>query len=88
MTPTANSQAVPECVTKPVERRFRRKNRSHRQRSTLPEASRENNGLRLKDAKIAIRFRNVGFHAAEAAKELGCAVVPQGFHRRNYNLKA
>jgi glutamate dehydrogenase (NAD(P)+) len=36
----------------------------------------ENNGLRLKDAKIAIQgFGNVGYHAALAAQELGCKIV-------------
>jgi glutamate dehydrogenase (NAD(P)+) len=36
----------------------------------------ENNGLRLKNAAVAIQgFGNVGFHAAVAARELGCKVV-------------
>ncbi|XHH08062.1 MAG: Glu/Leu/Phe/Val dehydrogenase [Candidatus Bathyarchaeia archaeon] len=36
----------------------------------------ENNGLKLKNAKIAIQgFGNVGYHAAVAAQELGCKIV-------------
>jgi glutamate dehydrogenase (NAD(P)+) len=36
----------------------------------------QNNGLRLKGAKIAIQgFGNVGFHAAIAAQEIGCKVI-------------
>ncbi|MCW4000436.1 MAG: Glu/Leu/Phe/Val dehydrogenase [Candidatus Bathyarchaeota archaeon] len=35
-----------------------------------------NNGLKLKDAAVAIQgFGNVGYHAAEAAREIGCRVV-------------
>jgi len=36
----------------------------------------ENNGLKLKGAKVAIQgFGNVGYHAAEAAQEIGCKVI-------------
>ena len=36
----------------------------------------ENNGLKLKNAKVAIQgFGNVGYHAAVAAQEIGCKVV-------------
>lgn len=36
----------------------------------------ENNGLKLKDATVAVQgFGNVGYNAAAAAKELGCKVV-------------
>jgi glutamate dehydrogenase (NAD(P)+) len=36
----------------------------------------ENNGLKLKGAKVAIQgFGNVGYHAAVAAQEIGCKVV-------------
>ena len=36
----------------------------------------ENNGLKLKGASVAIQgFGNVGYHAAEAAREIGCKVV-------------
>jgi glutamate dehydrogenase/leucine dehydrogenase len=36
----------------------------------------ENNGLKLKGAKVAIQgFGNVGFHAALAAQEIGCKII-------------
>jgi glutamate dehydrogenase (NAD(P)+) len=36
----------------------------------------ENNGLRLKNASVVIQgFGNVGYHAAMAAKEIGCKIV-------------
>jgi glutamate dehydrogenase/leucine dehydrogenase len=36
----------------------------------------DNNGLKLKGAKVAIQgFGNVGYHAAVAAREIGCKVV-------------
>jgi glutamate dehydrogenase/leucine dehydrogenase len=36
----------------------------------------ENNGIKLKGAKVAIQgFGNVGYHAAVAAQEIGCIVV-------------
>lgn len=71
--------SVPECVTgKPVEiggSEGRTEATGRGVIHCLKQAA-ENNGLRLKDAKIAIQgFGNVGFHAAEAAKELGCKVV-------------
>lgn len=71
--------SVPECVTgKPVEiggsqGRTEATGRGvvHCMRQAV-----ENNGIRLKDAKIVIQgFGNVGFHAAAAAQELGCKIV-------------
>jgi glutamate dehydrogenase/leucine dehydrogenase len=36
----------------------------------------ENNGLKLRGAKVAIQgFGNVGFHAALAAQEIGCKII-------------
>jgi glutamate dehydrogenase (NAD(P)+) len=36
----------------------------------------ENNGLKLKNARVAIQgFGNVGFHAATAAQEIGCKIT-------------
>lgn len=71
--------SVPECVTgKPVEiggSEGRTEATGTGVIHCMKQAA-ENNDLRLKDAKIAIQgFGNVGFHAAEAAWELGCRIV-------------
>lgn len=71
--------SVPECVTgKPVEiggSEGRTEATGTGVIHCMKQAA-ENNDLRLKDAKIAIQgFGNVGFHATEAAWELGCRIV-------------
>ncbi len=71
--------SVPECVTgKPVEiggseGRTEATGRGviHCMRQAV-----ENNGIKLKNAKIVVQgFGNVGYHAAVAAQELGCKIV-------------
>jgi glutamate dehydrogenase/leucine dehydrogenase len=71
--------SVPECVTgKPVEiggsqGRTEATGRGvvHCMRQAV-----ENNGIRLKDAKIVIQgFGNVGYYAGITAQELGCKIV-------------
>jgi len=71
--------SVPECVTgKPIEiggsegrTQATGQGVVHCMRQAV-----ENNGLKLKNAKIAIQgFGNVGYHAAVAAQGLGCKIV-------------
>jgi glutamate dehydrogenase/leucine dehydrogenase len=71
--------SIPECVTgKPVEvggSWGRTEATGIGVIHCIKQAS-ENNGLKLKGASVAIQgFGNVGYHAAEAAQEIGCKVI-------------
>ena len=71
--------SVPECVTgKPVEigGSWGRTEATGRGVIHCVKQAAKNNGLKLKDATVAIQgFGNVGYHAAAAASEIGCKVV-------------
>jgi glutamate dehydrogenase/leucine dehydrogenase len=71
--------SVPECVTgKPVEigGSWGRVEATGRGVIHCIKQAAQNNSLKLKGASIAIQgFGNVGYHAAVAAKEIGCKVV-------------
>jgi glutamate dehydrogenase (NAD(P)+) len=71
--------SVPECVTgKPVEigGSYGRKEATGRGVIHCVKQAAQSNGLKLKNASVAIQgFGNVGYHAAAAAQEIGCKVV-------------
>ena len=70
---------IPESATgKPVEigRSWGRTEATGRGVIHCVKQATENNGLKLKGAMVAIQgFGNVGYHAAVAAREIGCKVV-------------
>jgi glutamate dehydrogenase (NAD(P)+) len=70
---------IPESVTgKPVEigGSWGRTEATGRGVIYCVKQSAENNGIKLKGAKVAIQgFGNVGYHAAVGAREIGCKVV-------------
>jgi glutamate dehydrogenase (NAD(P)+) len=71
--------SIPESVTgKPVEigGSWGRTEATGRGVMHCVKQAAQNNGLKLKNASVAIQgFGNVGYHAAVAAKEMGCRVV-------------
>lgn len=71
--------SIPESVTgKPVEigGSWGRTEATGRGVIHCVKQAAENNGLKLKNAAVAIQgFGNVGYHAAVAAQEIGCKVV-------------
>ncbi len=71
--------SVPECVTgKPVEIGGSEGRTEATGRGVVHciKQAAENTGLKLKNASVAIQgFGNVGYHAAQAARKIGCRVV-------------